>query len=89
MLINFRSRVDQLYSSVSNLNNLITNEVDGLLVTSDCTILRDDLMVTYNTFCVNFMSDIASMGLCTLGIGVLMIGGICSASIFGVKIAGY
>ena len=89
MLVNFRSRIDQLYSSVSNLNNLITNEVDGLLVTSDCTILRDDLKVVYNVFCVNFMSNIASMALCFLAIGLLMVGGLCSATILGIKISGY
>ena len=40
---NFKSRVDQFYSTVSTLNNLITNSLTGLAVTSNCHSLSDKL----------------------------------------------
>lgn len=86
-LDSFRGRVDQLYSSVSTLNNLVTNEIDGLLVSSDCRILRDNLMFTYNTFCINFMERAAYMALASLGLGLFLIGGLLTANVFAVRYA--
>ena len=51
----FKTRVDQFYEAVATLNNLITNELNGLLVSANCQTLGDQLKVTYNVFCVNFM----------------------------------
>ena len=52
----FRGRVDQFYESVATLNNIVASELDGLLVTSDCTTIGEAAQVTYNILCVNFMS---------------------------------
>lgn len=87
LLDGFRSRVDQFYSSVSTLNNLITNEIDGLLVTSDCTIIKSNLLFTYNAFCVNFMDRIVTLGFCSIALAVLMIGGLVSANVFATRMA--
>lgn len=38
-MISFRSRVNQFYESVATLNNLISNEINGLLVTTDCSVI--------------------------------------------------
>ena len=55
VLASYRTRVDQFYGSVATLNDLVTNEINGLLVTSDCRALANSIKFTYNSFCVNFM----------------------------------
>jgi hypothetical protein len=87
LLNGFRSRVDQFYSSVSTLNNLVTNEIDGLLVTSDCRIIKDNLMFTYNSFCINFMDRMVGLGISSVLLILLMIGGLITANVFAVRVA--
>ena len=49
----YKTRVDNFYSSVSTLNNLVTDKISGLLVSSDCRVVSDYLKFTNNVFCKN------------------------------------
>jgi CBS domain containing-hemolysin-like protein len=79
----FKTRVNQFYSAVSTLNNLITNPLSGLVTTSNCKTLSDKLKFAYNVFCVNFMGEVVKLALCCLILLVLMFGGVLAGSRFG------
>jgi hypothetical protein len=66
---------------------LVTNPINGLLVSADCRPLADKLRFTYNMFCVNFMGEIVKLCVCTLLLLALMFGGMIAGSIFGVRYA--
>ena len=83
----FRGRVDQFYESVATLNNIVANELDGLLVTSDCSTIGESAEVFYNILCVNFMSQIALVAMCVLIMLIAILGGMLVGSIFGVRYA--
>lgn len=87
MLGNFKNRVDQFYQAVSTLNNLITNPLNGLIVSSNCHSLADKMRFTYNVFCVNFMAQIVKLVLCSLSLLGLLFGGILAGSRFGMMYA--
>ena len=54
-LVSFNSRVNQFYSAVATLNNLITNSMDGLTVISNCHSIADKLRFVNNVYCKSFM----------------------------------
>ena len=83
----FRGKVDQFYESVATLNNIVANQLDGLLVTSNCQTIGDAAKVTYNILCVNFMSEISKVVLCVLIMLITLVGGMLTGSIFGVRYA--
>jgi hypothetical protein len=83
MLMSFKTRVTQFYSSVSTLNNLITNPLSGLIVSSNCNTVADKLRFSYNVFCVNFMGQIVKLCLCCIILLIIMFGGIVAGSRFG------
>lgn len=83
----YRTRVDQFYGSVATINNIVTNEIDGLLVTSDCRALADSIKFTYNSFCVNFMAEIVKVGICTLVLLITSFAAMIAGSIFAVRYA--
>jgi hypothetical protein len=83
MLGNFNTRVTQFYSAVSTLNNLITNPLNGLIVSSNCNTVADKLRFSYNVFCVNFMGQVVKLALCCIILLILMFGGILAGSKFG------
>lgn len=84
-LVSYKGRVDSFYSSVSTLNNLVTDKISGLLVSSDCRVVSDYLKVTNNVLCKNVMSQVAVLGLCSALLMCVMIGGILTASVFSVR----
>lgn len=83
MLGTFNTRVTQFYSAVNTLNNLITNTLNGLLVSSNCQSVSSKLRFTYNVFCVNFMGQVVKLCLCCLLLLGLMFGAILAGSRFG------
>jgi hypothetical protein len=83
MLGSFNTRVSQFYSAVSTLNNLITNTLNGLIVSSNCKSISGKLWFSYNVFCVNFMGQIVKLCLCCIILLILMLGGILAGSRFG------
>jgi len=87
MLSNYRNRVNQFYSAVSTLNNLITNPLNGLIVSSNCNSLADKMRFTYNVFCYNFMAQIVRLVICCIALLILLLGGVIAGSRFGMMYA--
>ena len=83
----FDSRVTQFYGAVSTLNNLITNTLDGLVVTSNCNTVADKMRFVHNVYCVNFMAQVVKLALCSLLMLIFMFGGIIAGSRFGMMYA--
>ena len=79
----FNVRLAQFYAAVNALNNLITNSLDGLAVTSNCHSLADKLRFTYNVYCINFMAQVTKLALCSLLMLVLMFVAIVAGCRFG------
>lgn len=79
----YRSRVDQFYAAVSTLSNLVTNPLNGLLVSSNCHSLADEMRFTYNVFCVNFMAQIVKLAVCSLVLMIVMLAGVIAGCRFG------
>lgn len=86
-LNNFASRVSQFEAAVSTLNNLITNSLNGLSVTSNCKTLADKLRFVDNVYCVNLMAQIVKLTLCSLLMLGLMLLGVIVGSRFGMMYA--
>lgn len=86
-LSDFSNRVTQFYSSVSTLNNLITNSLSGLIVSSNCNSIGDDMRFTYNVFCIKFMAQIVKLVFCSASLLVLLLGGVIAGSRFGMMYA--
>lgn len=57
IMTDFRSNLASFSSTLAirDLNNFVTNEIDGLLVSSSCNPIGDRLRLIYNTFCVDAM----------------------------------
>jgi hypothetical protein len=79
----FNVRLSQFYGSVNTLNNLITNSLDGLVVTANCQSLADKLRFTYNVYCINFMAQVTKLALCSILMLVLMLVGMVAGCRFG------
>jgi hypothetical protein len=86
-LTTFDTKVTQFYGAVSTLNNLITNSLDGLVVTSNCNSLADKCRFVYNVYCVNFMAQVVKLAMCSLCALVLMLLGVVAGSRFGMMYA--
>ena len=84
-LVSYKTRVDAFYSSVSTLNNLVTDKISGLLVSSDCRVISDYLKVTNNVLCKNVMAQVTTLGICCVLLMCVMIGGILTACTFSVR----
>ena len=81
----YRARVDAFYSAVSTLNNLVSDKISGLLVSSDCRVVGDYFRFTNNVFCSNSLAHISTLGICAAVLLVVMAGGIITASVFSVR----
>lgn len=82
-LSSFNSRVIQFYGVVSTLNNLITNSMSGLAVTSNCNSLADKMRLVYNVYCINFQAQIIRIAVCSMVMLCLMFMGIIAGSRLG------
>ena len=83
----FDGRVTQFYGAVSTLNDLITNTIDGLVVTSNCNSLADKLRFVHNVYCVNFMAQVTRLALCSLLLLFFMFFAVIAGSRFGMMYA--
>jgi hypothetical protein len=72
-ITHFNDRIAAFEASASDLNNVVSNTIDGLLVTADCRYIVDSLKFTYNMFCVNVMYDVTRIGWCAVIVAVLSI----------------
>ena len=63
------------------------DKTSGLLVSSDCRVVKDYLLFFNNVFCQNALKEIATLGLSAVILMALMIGGIITASVFAVRYA--
>jgi hypothetical protein len=86
-LTGYKARVDTFYSSVSTLNNLVMDKISGLLVSSDCRVVHSQLKFTNNVFCKNLMAQVSALGICSIILMALLIGGILTASVFAIRYA--
>lgn len=83
-ITNFKSKVQGFQGAASDLNNVVSNPLNGLLVTSDCGYIVDSLKFTYNSFCVNMMNDIVRIGWSAVAVAVCSIFGMIFSYIFSV-----
>jgi hypothetical protein len=51
----FTTKSSTFFSSASALNNLVTNQLNGLVISSNCTIIANSLRFFYNMYCINFL----------------------------------
>ena len=65
------------------LNNLISDSQTGLIYTSNCSPLGDNLRFTYNVFCVNFMAYTTKVAICCIALLILMLGAVFCGARFG------
>jgi hypothetical protein len=87
----FNGEVNTFFSSVSALNNLVTNQINGLTISSDCRVIADSFRFLYNMYCVNYMNRSIRIGTymdyivvsCILLLGLIMVAVVVGA-FFGV-----
>lgn len=87
MLNNFRSRVSQFSDSTKTLKNLIISESKGVRYSSNCSVIGSKVKDTYVVFCRNFMSQIVRLGILSIILTILIVFGIWTGSLFGVRYA--
>lgn len=61
-MTNFVSSLNTFFSTVSILNNLVTNQIDGLTISANCTTIADSFRFFYNMYCVNFINRSVKIG---------------------------
>lgn len=85
----FRSNLTSFSSTqaIRDLSNFVTNKIDGLLVSSDCSPIAARMRFVYNTFCVNTMGYAVQLGICMIVLLCLMIGGIFTGCVFAQRAA--
>jgi len=54
---------------------------------SNCSTIGRTARATYNIFCINFLAQTAKVGICTLVMLVLVMGGMFAGVIFAVRYA--
>lgn len=80
----FKLKVVGFTNAVSDLSNVVTNSLNGLLVSSDCRPIVDNLRFTYNMFCINTMYDIVRIGYCAVIVSVFSFLGMVFTYIFSI-----
>jgi hypothetical protein len=70
----------------------MTNSINGIDYNSNCTIVANNLRLIYNVFCVNFIyksvqlgKKCINIGICCLILLAIMIGGMLTGSVFGIR----
>jgi hypothetical protein len=61
-MTNFVANVNTFFSSVAALNNLVTNEINGLSVSANCRAIADSFKFFYNMYCVNYLNRSVKIG---------------------------
>lgn len=62
-LTTFTTKLNSFYGAAANLNSLVTNQINGLDSSSNCTTVANALRFVYNSFCVNFLYKSAQFGI--------------------------
>lgn len=85
----FRSTLSSFSSTqaITDLNNFVTNKIDGLLISSNCSPIGDHMWFVYNSFCVNSMGSAVQLGICMVVLLCLLIGGLFTACVFAQRAA--
>jgi hypothetical protein len=85
----FRSSLSSFSSTqtIVDLNNLVTNQIDGLLISSNCSPIGDRMRFIYNAFCLNAMGSVVQLGICMLVLLCLLVGGVFTACVFAQRAA--
>jgi len=63
-LSSFTAQLNTFSSSVAGLSNVVTNQINGLTISSNCTIIANSLRFFYNMYCVNFLNRTVRIGSC-------------------------
>jgi len=61
-MTNFVSNVNTFFSTVAALNNVVTNEINGLSVSANCKAIADSFRFFYNMYCVNYVNRSVKIG---------------------------
>jgi hypothetical protein len=88
----FTSSLNTFFSSVASLNNLVTNQINGLTISANCTAIADSFRFFYNMYCVNFINRSVKIGriyhnlvVSCIAMLVLIIGALLAGCVFGVR----
>lgn len=58
----FSGNLNTFFSTASTLNNYVTNQINGLTISANCTAIADSLRFFYNMYCVNFVNRSVKIG---------------------------
>lgn len=58
----FTAKLNNFFSAVSALNNLVTNQLNGLTISSDCRVMADSVRFFRNMVCRNFLLRSVKIG---------------------------
>lgn len=58
----FTGKLSNFYSANSGLGNAVTSQVNGLTVSSNCTIIADSIRFFYNMYCINLLNRTVKIG---------------------------
>lgn len=58
----FSGSLSTFFSSVSSLNNIVTNQINGLTISANCTVIADSMRFFYNMYCVNLLYRSVKIG---------------------------
>lgn len=61
-LTSFTSQVNGFFSAVSGLNNIVTNQLNGLTISANCSAIASSLRFFHNMYCVNFLGRTVKVG---------------------------
>jgi hypothetical protein len=83
----FGSNLTAFSTAVSTLNSLMNDQLSGLSVSSNCTVVSSYMRYAYNEYCIKFMSEVSKLGLYFLLMSMVMIGVVITSSVFAIKYA--
>lgn len=84
-LSNFKTKVENFMNAISTLNTLVNDQYTGLKATNNCTIIASNTRFIYNSFCINFMSEVIKIAICLIGLSLCLIGGLISGNIIAIR----
>ncbi len=58
----FSGNLNTFFSTASTLSNYVTNQINGLTISANCTAIADSLRFFYNMYCVNFVNRSVKIG---------------------------
>ena len=61
-MTSFSSSLSTFFSSASTLNNIVTNQINGLTISANCTVIADSMRFFYNMYCVNCLYHSIKIG---------------------------